>query len=57
MYYRAYTDYHKFNYVAADFSTGPWWVGRRDIAKVPLGFTRRDFGSEKLSYTIHLDPN
>jgi len=56
-YYRAYTDYHKFNYVAADLSTGPWWVGRRDIAKVPLGFTRRDFGSEKLSYTIHLDPN
>lgn len=56
-YYRVYFDYSKFNYMAVDATTGPWWVGRRDILKIPVGYTESEYGSERLSHAIHVDPS
>jgi tetratricopeptide (TPR) repeat protein len=55
-YNKAHFDYSKFNFLVADVSTGPWWVGRRDIFKMPLGYTEREYGNDRLSYTLHADP-
>ncbi|MBU2622340.1 MAG: DUF560 domain-containing protein [Proteobacteria bacterium] len=55
-YNKAYFDYSQFNFLSADISTGPWWVGRRDIIKVPAGYTEREYGSDRLSYMLHVDP-
>jgi tetratricopeptide (TPR) repeat protein len=35
----AYLDYSQFNYKAMDVTTGPWWAGRSEILKIPLGNT------------------
>jgi tetratricopeptide (TPR) repeat protein len=46
-----------FNYMAMDITTGPWWAGRSDILKIPLGYTKLEYGNERLSYICHVDPN
>lgn len=56
-YNRAYLDFSRYNYLVWDVTTGPWWIDRRDILKVPVGYTKREYGSDRLSYTIHVDPN
>jgi tetratricopeptide (TPR) repeat protein len=55
-YNKAYFDFSQFNFLSADISTGPWWVGRMDIIKVPVGYTEREYGSDRLSYMLHVDP-
>ncbi|MBU1398209.1 MAG: tetratricopeptide repeat protein [Proteobacteria bacterium] len=55
-YNKAHFDYSQFNFLSVDVSTGPWWVGRRDIFKFPVGYTEREYGSDRLSYTLHADP-
>jgi tetratricopeptide (TPR) repeat protein len=55
-YNKAHFDYSQFNFLSADISTGPWWVGKRDIFKIPFGYTEREYGSDRLSYTLHTDP-
>lgn len=56
LYNKAHFDYSQFNFLSVDFNTGPWWVGRRDIFKFPVGYTEREYGSDRLSYTLHADP-
>lgn len=56
-YNSAYQTYSKYNFMMADISTGPWWIGRRDILKVPVGYRDQYFGSERLSNIIHIDPS
>jgi tetratricopeptide (TPR) repeat protein len=56
-YNSAYFNHGKFNYLMTDINTGPWWVGRQDIIKVPVGYTLQDFGSERLSYIFHVNPS
>jgi hypothetical protein len=53
----AYREYTDFNYIAMDITTGPWWAGRRDILKIPSGYTKLEYGNERLSYVCHVDPN
>jgi len=53
----AYFDYSQFNYMATDVTTGPWWAGRRDILKIPFGYTEKEYGSDRLSRTSHVDPS
>ena len=55
-YNKAHFDYSQFNFLSVDVNTGPWWVGRRDIIKIPVGYTEREYGSDRLSYTLHADP-
>jgi tetratricopeptide (TPR) repeat protein len=55
-YNKAHFDYSQFNFLSVDVNTGPWWVGRKDIIKIPVGYTEREYGSDRLSYTIHVDP-
>jgi len=53
----AYFQQYQFNYMAVDITTGPWWAGRRSILKVPFGHTEAEYGSDRLSHTLHIDPN
>ena len=53
----AYQTYSKYNFMMTDISTGPWWVGRKDILKAPFGYREQYYGSERLSNIIHIDPN
>jgi hypothetical protein len=39
-----------------DLNTGPWWVGKRDVLKVPIGYMYDEFGSDRLSHNFHVDP-
>jgi tetratricopeptide (TPR) repeat protein len=57
VYNSAYFQYGKFNYFLTDINTGPWWAGRQDILKVPVGYTYQEYGSENLSNVFHIDPN
>jgi len=52
-----YIEYSEFNYMSTDVTTGPWWAGRRDILKVPFGYTDAKYESDRLSHTYHVDPN
>lgn len=56
-YYKAYLDYSQFDYMALDVNTGPWWAGRQSILKIPAGYTHTKYGSERLSYILHVDPS
>lgn len=55
-YSKAHLDYSQFDFLSIDVSTGPWWVAQRDIFKVPVGYTEREYGSDRLSYSFHADP-
>lgn len=55
-YNKAHLDYSQFDFLSIDVSTGPWWVAQRDIFKVPVGYTEREYGSDRLSYAFHADP-
>lgn len=56
-YNKSYFEYSQFDYLNMDITTGPWWVGRRDIVKVPFGFSSDDYENDRLSYAYHFDPN
>ncbi len=56
-YNSAYQTHSKYNFMMVDINTGPWWVGRRDIVKVPVGYREQYYGSERLSNIIHFDPS
>jgi hypothetical protein len=55
-YNKAHFDFSQFDFLSVDISTGPWWVGHRDIFKIPVGYTEREYGSDRLSYMLHVDP-
>jgi hypothetical protein len=55
-YAKSYFDYSEYNYMNVDISTGPWWVGKRDIFKVPVGYLYDEYGSDRLSHIFHVDP-
>jgi tetratricopeptide (TPR) repeat protein len=57
LYYKNYLSHSQFSYGALDVTTGPWWTGRQDILKVPIGYTEKNYGHERLSYVYHVDPN
>jgi len=54
---KAYFDYSQFDFMLLDIATGPWWVARRDIVKVPFGYSYLEYGSDRLSRIIHVDPS
>ncbi|MFH1984893.1 MAG: porin family protein [Pseudomonadota bacterium] len=57
LYAKGYKDYGMFNYSAVDINTGPWWASEKSILKVPFGYTYTEYGSERLSYILHVDPS
>jgi tetratricopeptide (TPR) repeat protein len=56
-YNSAYQTYSKYDFMMADIKTGPWWIGRRDILKCPVGYKEQYYGSDRLSNIIHVDPS
>lgn len=56
-YNKAYIHEGRFNYLAIDLTTGPWWAGTRDILKIPFGYFYSEYESERLSQAFHFDPN
>jgi len=57
LYKSAYFSHGKFNYMLLDVTTGPWWVERQDILKIPLGISNQEYGSDRLSWIFHISPN
>jgi len=57
LYNKAYIDYSQFDFMLLDFATGPWWVGRQDIVKLPIGLSYTEYGSDRLYYLFHIYPN
>jgi tetratricopeptide (TPR) repeat protein len=56
-YNSAYQTYSKYNFMMVDVNTGPWWVGRQDVLKIPVGYTEQYYESERLSHIMHIDPS
>ena len=56
-YFKGYMDYSEFDYLAVDINTGPWWAGRRSIFKMPVGYSHSEYGSDRLSFLLHVDPS
>jgi hypothetical protein len=56
-YQAMYFQHHRFNYRLIDVHTGPWWAGRRNILKAPVGIAHQDFGNRWLSHIFHFDPS
>ncbi|MBW1699067.1 MAG: tetratricopeptide repeat protein [Deltaproteobacteria bacterium] len=54
---RNYLNYSQFNFMLVTVTTGPWWVGRRDILKVPFGLMHAEYGSDRLYYGFTVSPN
>ena len=44
-----YSKYSQFDYAILDSTTGPWWVGRNFIVKVPVGYAIQYFGNSALA--------
>ncbi len=58
VYSKTYNEYAQFNYLAVDVNTGPWYaVGDNSIFKLPVGYTNTKYGSERLTYILHVDPS
>lgn len=61
LYSTAYSTHSKYNYLMTDVSTGLWWVGRKDIVKLPVGCLTQSLGGSYfnplLSNVIHFDPS
>jgi tetratricopeptide (TPR) repeat protein len=56
-YLKFYSDYSEFDYMALDINTGPWWASRQSVLKIPFGYTHTEYGSDRLSYILHIDPS
>jgi tetratricopeptide (TPR) repeat protein len=56
-YNSVYQTYSKYNFMMLDINTGPWWVGRQDVVKLPVGYTEQYYESERLSHIMHVDPS
>ncbi len=56
-YLKFYKNYSEFDYMALDVNTGPWWTTQQGIFKFPLGYTHTEYGSDRLSYILHIDPS
>jgi len=57
LYNSAYLSHSQFNYFMVDIATGPWWTGRKDIVKLPVGYREQYYESERLSHVFHIDPS
>ncbi len=56
-YDKNYIDKSEFNYMVFDLQTGPWWMGDTVVGRLPVGYTWRGYGNDRLSQTLHVDPN
>ena len=57
MYSQSYFQYGKYNYLLGDVATGLWWVGQRDVLKLPFGISKQEYGSSPLSTIFHFRPS
>ncbi len=57
IYNQFYFNNGKYNYTMGDISTGLWWVGPKDILKIPMGIAKQEFGSSPLSTIYHFRPS
>ncbi len=55
-YNKAYLKYSQFNFLAVDLSTGPVWLRRNGLFRVPVGVMDTEYGSDRLSRTFHVGP-
>lgn len=56
-YNKSYIDKSEYNYMVFDLNTGPWWMADTYVARVPVGYTWRGYGNDRMSQTMHVDPS
>ena len=49
-------EYCQFDYTQARITTGPWWIGRKSILKIPFGYADNIYEHDKLYYTFEFSP-
>ena len=49
-------EYYEFGYLQGGVSTGPWWIGRRAVFKLPFGYSWSEYGHERLFDTTYFTP-
>jgi hypothetical protein len=50
-------NHYEFDYINARLSTGPWWVGKNYVVKLPVGYARNVYGHHDLYDTFDVDPS
>ncbi len=57
-FYRSHCfDYYEFGFLQGGATTGPWWIGKRGILKLPVGYSQSDYGHEHLFDTASFSPS
>ena len=46
-----------FNYMNGIARIGPWWKGKRDLVKAPLGYEHKRYGGDALSNSFLFEPD
>ncbi|MDQ5984960.1 MAG: hypothetical protein CSYNP_00658 [Syntrophus sp. SKADARSKE-3] len=57
VYYQNYFNNGNYNYALGEMTTGLWWVGSRDILKLPVGISKQEYGNSPLSTLYHFRPS
>jgi hypothetical protein len=50
-------EHTQFDYINAYIGTGPWWVGKNYVVKVPVGYARNVYGHHDLYDTFDVYPS
>jgi len=52
-----YFDYYEFGFLQGGLTTGPWWMGKRSVLKLPVGYSYSEYGHEHLFDTTSFSPS
>ena len=51
------TDLTQFDFSNIRVTTGPWWVGKQGVLKIPVAYVHNIFGQEPLFDTVYISPS
>ena len=51
------TDYTQFDFTNIRVTTGPWWVGRQGVLKIPVAYIHNIFSHDPLFDTVYVSPS
>ncbi len=57
LYSKVCFDLSDYNFMSVTATTGPVWSSGRDIVRIPMGYTHRRYGGDRLSYAFHAAPS
>ena len=57
-YYQTFdTDLSQFDFSNIRVTTGPWWVGKQGVLKIPVAYIHNIFGHDPLFDTVYISPS